>query len=105
MDVDNCCTGDSFTLSAPCCLVKHACDRDMQCGPGSCCAVSLWLRGLRMCTPQGQEGDKCHPFSRKVPFVGKRQHHICPCLPYLLCSRSWDSSFRCTSNFKNMNLH
>lgn len=45
----------------------QACERDPQCGSGTCCAVSLWLRGLRMCTPLGQEGDECHPFSHKVP--------------------------------------
>ncbi|XP_069797937.1 prokineticin-1 isoform X2 [Narcine bancroftii] len=80
----------------------RACERDVQCGPGSCCAVSLWLRGLRMCTPRGQEGDKCHPFSHKVPFPGKRQHHTCPCMPHLSCSRSADASFQCTSHFKHL---
>ncbi|XP_069797936.1 prokineticin-1 isoform X1 [Narcine bancroftii] len=80
----------------------QACERDVQCGPGSCCAVSLWLRGLRMCTPRGQEGDKCHPFSHKVPFPGKRQHHTCPCMPHLSCSRSADASFQCTSHFKHL---
>lgn len=44
----------------------QACERDVQCGPGTCCAVSLWLRGLRMCTPLGREGDDCHPGSHKV---------------------------------------
>ncbi|MBN3274921.1 PROK1 protein, partial [Polyodon spathula] len=48
------------------CLCPQACERDLQCGLGSCCAVSLWLRGLRMCTPRGREGDECHPFSHKV---------------------------------------
>lgn len=47
-------------------FVYQACDRDVQCGVGLCCAVSLWLRGLRMCTPQGLEGDECHPYSHKV---------------------------------------
>ncbi|CAI9577073.1 unnamed protein product [Staurois parvus] len=31
-----------------------------------CCAVSLWIRGLRMCTPLGNEGEDCHPLSHKV---------------------------------------
>lgn len=44
----------------------QACERDMQCGVGMCCAVSLWLRGLRMCVPRGDEGEECHPFSHKV---------------------------------------
>uniref|UniRef100_A0A663FEG2 Prokineticin 1 n=1 Tax=Aquila chrysaetos chrysaetos TaxID=223781 RepID=A0A663FEG2_AQUCH len=100
-----------------------ACERDPQCGTGTCCAVSLWLRGLRMCTPLGQEGDECHPFShkvpawgcpvglgggtrtgqrapsssrgRKVPFFGKRQHHTCPCLPNFICSRFLDGHIVC----------
>uniref|UniRef100_A0A8D2ISM6 Prokineticin 1 n=1 Tax=Varanus komodoensis TaxID=61221 RepID=A0A8D2ISM6_VARKO len=78
----------------------QACERDLQCGGGTCCAISLWLRGLRMCTPLGQEGDECHPISHKVfarrsqktsklasavPFFGKRQHHTCPCLPNFIC--------------------
>ncbi|TSW62362.1 Prokineticin-1 [Bagarius yarrelli] len=49
-----------------CAVITGACDRDVQCGVGMCCAVSLWLRGLRMCTPQGFEGDECHPFSHKL---------------------------------------
>uniref|UniRef100_A0A8C4VHI5 Prokineticin 1 n=1 Tax=Gopherus evgoodei TaxID=1825980 RepID=A0A8C4VHI5_9SAUR len=98
-----------------------ACERDLQCGAGTCCAISLWLRGLRMCTPLGQEGDECHPFSHKngygnqhpnerkrfsrsqrikpqiqVPFLGKRQHHTCPCLPNFICSRFIDGRFRCS---------
>uniref|UniRef100_A0A8C4RIF0 Prokineticin 1 n=1 Tax=Erpetoichthys calabaricus TaxID=27687 RepID=A0A8C4RIF0_ERPCA len=83
---------------------SYACERDLQCGPGSCCAVSLWLRGLRMCTPRGQEGDECHPFSHKVPFFGKRQHHTCPCLPHLICTRYLDSKYRCSNNFKNIDF-
>lgn len=31
-----------------------------------CCAVSLWIRSLRMCTPMGQEGDDCHSMSHQV---------------------------------------
>uniref|UniRef100_A0A663LLJ0 Prokineticin 1 n=1 Tax=Athene cunicularia TaxID=194338 RepID=A0A663LLJ0_ATHCN len=98
-----------------------ACERDPQCGSGTCCAISLWLRGLRMCTPLGQEGDECHPFSHKVlvwgllcqarrsrvnavPFFGKRQHHTCPCLPNLICSRFLDGRYRCSINFKNIDF-
>uniref|UniRef100_A0A8B9DFX6 Prokineticin-1 n=1 Tax=Anser cygnoides TaxID=8845 RepID=A0A8B9DFX6_ANSCY len=79
-----------------------ACERDLQCGSGTCCAVSLWLRGLRMCTPLGQQGDECHPFSHKVPFLGKRQHHTCPCLPNFICSRFLDGRYRCSLDFKNI---
>uniref|UniRef100_A0A663FE87 Prokineticin-1 n=1 Tax=Aquila chrysaetos chrysaetos TaxID=223781 RepID=A0A663FE87_AQUCH len=81
-----------------------ACERDPQCGTGTCCAVSLWLRGLRMCTPLGQEGDECHPFSHKVPFFGKRQHHTCPCLPNFICSRFLDGRYRCSIDFKNIDF-
>ncbi|XP_048854516.1 prokineticin-1 [Brienomyrus brachyistius] len=82
-------------------VITGACERDVQCGPGTCCAVSLWLRGLRMCTPWGVLGDECHPFSHKVPFIGKRQHHTCPCLPHLVCGRYTESKYRCTNDFKN----
>uniref|UniRef100_A0A7N8YPL9 Prokineticin 1 n=1 Tax=Mastacembelus armatus TaxID=205130 RepID=A0A7N8YPL9_9TELE len=91
-------------------VITGACERDVQCGFGLCCAVSLWLRGLRMCVPRGVEGDECHPFSHKVgglveiliissagrlvPYPGKRQHHTCPCLPHLVCSRYADSKYR-----------
>uniref|UniRef100_A0A674J439 Prokineticin 1 n=1 Tax=Terrapene triunguis TaxID=2587831 RepID=A0A674J439_9SAUR len=105
-------------------LPKLACERDLQCGAGTCCAISLWLRGLRMCTPLGQEGDECHPFSHKVrpkerkkrerenrllpktevPFLGKRQHHTCPCLPNFICSRFMDGRFRCSVDFKNIDF-
>uniref|UniRef100_A0A8C8RGC6 Prokineticin 1 n=1 Tax=Pelusios castaneus TaxID=367368 RepID=A0A8C8RGC6_9SAUR len=95
--------------------------KDLQCGAGTCCAISLWLRGLRMCTPLGQEGDECHPFnpvrnfgihrevrlktSRSlVPFFGKRQHHTCPCLPNFICSRFIDGRFRCSVDFKNIDF-
>ncbi|XP_010402930.3 prokineticin-1 [Corvus cornix cornix] len=80
------------------------CQRDPPCGSGICCAVSLWLRGLRVCTLLGQEGDECHPFSHKVPFLGKCQHHSCPCLPSLLCSRVLDSRYRCSIDFKNIHF-
>ncbi|XP_070604615.1 prokineticin-1, partial [Erythrolamprus reginae] len=81
-----------------------ACERDLQCGSGTCCAISLWLRGLRMCTPLGREGDECHPISHKVPFFGKRQHHTCPCLPNLICSRFNNGRYRCSIDFKNMDF-
>ncbi|XP_062396160.1 prokineticin-1 [Sardina pilchardus] len=85
-------------------VITGACDKDMQCGLGLCCAVSLWLRGLRMCTPRGDEGDECHPYSHKVPFAGKRLHHTCPCHPHLACTRYTDTRYRCTSDFKNMDF-
>ncbi|CAN9493219.1 unnamed protein product [Ophioblennius macclurei] len=85
-------------------VITGACERDAQCGLGLCCAVSLWLRGLRMCVPRGVEGDECHPFSHKVPFLGKRQHHTCPCLPHLVCTGYADSKYRCTDDFKNLDF-
>ncbi|XP_053104907.1 prokineticin-1 isoform X1 [Hemicordylus capensis] len=81
-----------------------ACERDLQCGGGTCCAISLWIRGLRMCTPLGQEGDECHPISHKVPFFGKRQHHTCPCLANFICSKFIDGRYRCSVDFKSMDF-
>ncbi|XP_053234163.1 prokineticin-2 isoform X2 [Podarcis raffonei] len=52
-------TGDSAVITG-------ACDRDLQCGGGMCCAVSLWIRSLRMCTPMGTLGEDCHPLSHKA---------------------------------------
>ena len=49
-------------LSSP----PQACEQDIQCRAGTCCAVSLWLRGLRVCTPLGRAGEECHPGSHKV---------------------------------------
>ncbi|XP_059531263.1 prokineticin-1 isoform X3 [Myotis daubentonii] len=82
----------------------QACERDAQCGPGTCCAVSLWLRGLRMCTPLGREGEACHPGSHKVPFFGRRQHHACPCQPALLCSRRAPGRHRCSADLKDLHF-
>ncbi|KAL3059219.1 hypothetical protein OYC64_011190 [Pagothenia borchgrevinki] len=65
-----------------------------------CCAMSLWIRGLRMCTPMGQEGDECHPMSHKVPFFGRRLHHICPCLPNLSCLMLEEGRFKCLSPYQ-----
>ncbi|XP_071405771.1 prokineticin-2 isoform X1 [Pithys albifrons albifrons] len=47
-------------------VITGACDRDHQCGGGMCCAVSLWIRSLRMCTPMGNLGEECHPLSHRV---------------------------------------
>uniref|UniRef100_A0A9L0J4V6 Prokineticin-1 n=2 Tax=Equus asinus TaxID=9793 RepID=A0A9L0J4V6_EQUAS len=87
-----------------CAVITGACERDVQCRPGTCCAVSLWLRGLRMCTPLGREGDDCHPGSHKIPFFRKRQHHTCPCLPNLLCARGPDGRYRCSTDLKGINF-
>ncbi|KFW82431.1 AVIToxin-VAR1, partial [Manacus vitellinus] len=77
----------------------QACDRDQQCGSGMCCAVSLWIRSLRMCTPMGNLGEECHPLSHRVPFSGRRMHHTCPCLPGLTCGRTSSSKFKCMLHF------
>lgn len=55
-----------FTVRASRCVELQACDRDQQCGGGMCCAVSLWIRSLRMCTPMGNLGEECHPLSHRV---------------------------------------
>ncbi|XP_046882575.1 prokineticin-2 [Hypomesus transpacificus] len=80
-------------------VITGACMIDAQCGGGSCCAVSLWIRSLRMCAPMGQEGDICHPMSHKVPYFGKRVHHTCPCLPYLACITTAEGKSRCLSPY------
>ncbi|KAM9408612.1 prokineticin-2 [Pholidichthys leucotaenia] len=81
-------------------VITGACDRDSQCDGGMCCAVSLWIRSLRMCTPMGLEGDDCHPMSHKVPFFGKRLHHTCPCLPNLACVTILKGKSKCLSPYK-----
>ncbi|KAK5873026.1 hypothetical protein PBY51_013673 [Eleginops maclovinus] len=81
-------------------VITGACEKDSQCGGGMCCAMSLWIHGLRMCTPMGQEGDDCHPMSHKVPFFGKRLHHTCPCLPNLLCIIVEEGRFKCLSPYQ-----
>ncbi|XP_061688189.1 prokineticin-2 [Syngnathoides biaculeatus] len=81
-------------------VITGACEKDSQCGGGMCCAVSLWIRSLRMCTLMGAEGDNCHPLSHNVPFIGKRLHHTCPCLPNLSCIAVEKGQSRCRSSFQ-----
>uniref|UniRef100_A0A8C4KA40 Prokineticin 2 n=1 Tax=Dromaius novaehollandiae TaxID=8790 RepID=A0A8C4KA40_DRONO len=88
--------------------LEISCEEDQQCGGRMCCAVSLWIRSLRMCTPMGNLGEECHPLSHRVsrhpargqrgrrrtgqfpvPFPGRRMHHTCPCLPGLACVRTF----------------
>ncbi|XP_050005310.1 prokineticin-2 isoform X5 [Alexandromys fortis] len=76
-------------------VITGACDKDSQCGGGMCCAVSIWIKSIRICTPMGQVGDSCHPLTRKVPFWGRRMHHTCPCLPGLACLRTSFNRFIC----------
>uniref|UniRef100_A0A8C6WB41 Prokineticin-2 n=1 Tax=Nannospalax galili TaxID=1026970 RepID=A0A8C6WB41_NANGA len=97
-------------------VITGACDKDSQCGGGMCCAVSIWVKSIRICTPMGQVGDTCHPLTRKshvangrqerrkakrrkrkkeVPFSGRRMHHTCPCLPGLDCLRTSFNRFIC----------
>ncbi|XP_020924871.1 prokineticin-2 isoform X1 [Sus scrofa] len=76
-------------------LEEKACDKDPQCGGGMCCAVSIWVKSIRICTPMGKVGDSCHPMTRKVPFFGRRMHHTCPCMPGLACSRTSFNRFVC----------
>ncbi|XP_056131257.1 prokineticin-2 [Lampris incognitus] len=81
-------------------VITGACERDSQCGGGMCCAVSLWIRSLRMCTSMGEEGDDCHPMSHKIPFLGRRLHHTCPCLPNLACITTEEGRSKCLSPYK-----
>uniref|UniRef100_A0A8D2Q8E4 Prokineticin domain-containing protein n=1 Tax=Varanus komodoensis TaxID=61221 RepID=A0A8D2Q8E4_VARKO len=81
---------------------SQACDKDLQCGEGMCCAVSLWIRSIRICTPLGSSGEDCHPLSHKVPFEGQRKHHTCPCLPNLACVQTSPGKYKCLPEFKNV---
>uniref|UniRef100_A0A3B5KWR6 Prokineticin 2 n=1 Tax=Xiphophorus couchianus TaxID=32473 RepID=A0A3B5KWR6_9TELE len=78
----------------------QACEKDSQCGGGTCGAVSLWIHSLRVCMPMGQEGADCHPLSHKVPFFGKRLHHTCPCLPNLSCVAIGQGKAKCLSPYE-----
>ncbi|XP_018418527.1 PREDICTED: prokineticin-2 [Nanorana parkeri] len=86
-------------------VITGACERDLQCGGGMCCAVSLWIRGLRMCTPLGNEGEDCHPLSHKIPYSGKRMVHKCPCLPNLTCMKLDDGRYQCLPYLKGKNYY
>ncbi|XP_048642965.1 prokineticin-2, partial [Marmota marmota marmota] len=110
-----CLSGRKKSLSQP----SRACDKDPQCGGGMCCAVSIWVKSIRICTPMGKVGDSCHPLTRKnhfgngrqerrerkrrrrkkeVPFFGRRMHHTCPCLPGLACVRTSFNRFTCLAH-------
>ncbi|XP_048212112.1 prokineticin-2 isoform X1 [Perognathus longimembris pacificus] len=58
-------------------VITGACDKDPQCGGGMCCAVSIWVKSIRICTPMGKLGDSCHPLTRKVS--------ICVCVCVCVC--------------------
>ncbi|XP_024602789.1 prokineticin-2 isoform X2 [Neophocaena asiaeorientalis asiaeorientalis] len=87
--------GQTQTLNSVAGEGQKACDKDPQCGGGMCCAVSIWVKSIRICTPMGKVGDSCHPLTRKVPFFGRRMHHTCPCLPGLACSRTSFNRYTC----------
>ncbi|OWK02442.1 PROK2 [Cervus elaphus hippelaphus] len=116
-------------------IITGACENDPQCGGGMCCAVSIWVKSIRICTPLGKVGDSCHPMSHKVsiyvflailemegrkeergreerkrigsiqsiqpgnkvPYMGERKHHTCPCLPDLACSRNSSKRYTCSA--------
>lgn len=73
------------------CARAQACEKDSQCGGGMCCAVSLWIRSLRMCTPMGQEGDDCHPMSHTV--------RVDACAPANEAFRHFNISFPTSGSF------
>ncbi|XP_075997385.1 prokineticin-2 isoform X2 [Genypterus blacodes] len=81
-------------------VITGTCERDSQCGGGMCCAVSLWISTLRVCTPMGKEGEACHPLSHEAPFLGRRLHHICPCLPHLSCVATKDGEPKCLQPYQ-----
>ncbi|XP_006009143.1 prokineticin-2 [Latimeria chalumnae] len=85
-------------------VITGVCNKDHQCGGGMCCAVSIWIKGVRICTPMAKEGEECHPLSHKVPYFGIRMHHTCPCIPNLACIRIADGRYKCLPEFKNQNI-
>ncbi|XP_058534820.1 prokineticin-2 isoform X3 [Ochotona princeps] len=52
-------------LAGDAAVITGACEKDSQCGGGMCCAVSIWVKSIRICTPMGKVGDSCHPLARK----------------------------------------
>ncbi|XP_078269885.1 prokineticin-2 [Rhinoraja longicauda] len=86
----------SLKLKPARCNVIQTCEGDQQCNEGMCCAVTLWLRSLRVCTLLGSEEDDCHPQSRRVPYLGKRMHNTCPCLPGLRCVKFEEKQYKCS---------
>ncbi|XP_063141532.1 prokineticin-2 isoform X2 [Rattus norvegicus] len=58
-------------------VITGACDKDSQCGGGMCCAVSIWVKSIRICTPMGQVGDSCHPLTRKTITNNKHTYSSC----------------------------
>lgn len=61
-------TGTNGPLSSPC---RPAAGYPVQ--GGTCCAVSLWLRGLRVCTPLGPGRRKCHQQPQGTAHIGSRR--------------------------------
>uniref|UniRef100_A0A8D0U3W1 Prokineticin domain-containing protein n=1 Tax=Sus scrofa TaxID=9823 RepID=A0A8D0U3W1_PIG len=61
----------------------------------ACCLATLCL-SFRL----HKSGYRCSG----VPFSRKRQHHTCPCLPNLLCSRALGGRYRCSADLKNINF-
>ncbi|XP_041110451.1 prokineticin-1-like isoform X1 [Polyodon spathula] len=91
------------------CAVKEkrhggkVCEEDAQCSRGWCCAGSLWIRGLQLCTPFGQHGDECRPYFPKMLCLRKWHYNpVCPCLPKHTCMRWKEGTYRCTEDAKRM---
>nr|Q8JFX9.1 RecName: Full=Prokineticin Bm8-e; Flags: Precursor [Bombina maxima]CAD29344.1 BM8-e protein [Bombina maxima] len=76
-------------------VITGVCDRDAQCGSGTCCAASAFSRNIRFCVPLGNNGEECHPASHKVPYNGKRLSSLCPCNTGLTCPKSGEK-FQCS---------
>ncbi|XP_014649263.1 PREDICTED: prokineticin-2 isoform X2 [Ceratotherium simum simum] len=55
-------------------VITGACDKDPQCGGDMCCAVSIWVKSIRICTPMGKVGDSCHPLTRKVSSIFRAEN-------------------------------
>ncbi|MEE6502480.1 hypothetical protein FKM82_004534 [Ascaphus truei] len=85
-------------------VVTGICEKDSECGAEMCCAVSIWIKSLRLCTPMGNKGDDCHPLANTIPFMGKRKHYSCPCLPNLACKKTSYLRHSCLPRVKNKDV-
>ncbi|XP_041110452.1 prokineticin-1-like isoform X2 [Polyodon spathula] len=84
-------------------VITGVCEEDAQCSRGWCCAGSLWIRGLQLCTPFGQHGDECRPYFPKMLCLRKWHYNpVCPCLPKHTCMRWKEGTYRCTEDAKRM---
>ncbi|KAM5279775.1 prokineticin-2 isoform 3-T3 [Ctenodactylus gundi] len=59
--------------------------------PRCCCVPVLLLLALLLLRPSARDA----AVITGVPFLGRRMHHTCPCLPGLACLRTSFNRFIC----------